>query len=97
MKVIVKPRQAGKTEELLELAVEHFAYIVCPTMSQVQYLWDRARDAGITSKMPMPISFDEFVSGRYRAGGIKAFIIDDLDLCIQQMTRVPVIAVSLTG
>lgn len=94
MKVVAKPRQGGKSQDLLLLAQEQFAYIVCPHLAGVQELWARAREMELN--IPQPITWNEFVSGRYHGRGIKAFIIDDLDHCIQSMTAVPITAVSLT-
>lgn len=93
MKVIVGQRQSGKSEQILRLAVEHFAYIVCPTMEQVTELWARARELNLD--IPQPITWDAFVAHRYHARGVKAFVIDNLDLCIQYMTSVDIKGVSL--
>lgn len=95
MKVIVRPRQGGKTTELLQLAVEHFAYIVCPDMRSARHVWDVARHLGLN--IPQPITWQEFLEHRYRGAGVKAFIIDDLDACLESMTMVPIIAASMTG
>ena len=95
MKPIVKYRQCGKTEDILKLAAEDFSYIVCPTRQDVGRLWRRIQDFGLN--IPQPITWDEFVHGRYRGAGISSFVIDDLDRCIQGMTSVEIKAVSLTG
>jgi hypothetical protein len=97
MEVVVKPRQGGKSETILRLAAQHFSYIVCPTLADVQELWQRARELDLMSKLPQPITWNEFINHRYRSRGIRSFMIDDLDRCIQTMTDVEVKAVSLTG
>lgn len=93
MHVVVKPRQASKTHDLLLMAQETFSYIVCPSQSDVNRLWRRAVEMELN--IPQPITWHELVNGRYRSLGIKGFIIDDLDRCIQSMTMVPIKAVSL--
>jgi hypothetical protein len=60
----------------------------------VRYTQQMAFDMGLD--IPMPLTWDEFANHRYHGRGIKGFVIDNLDLCIQQMTHVPVRAVSVT-
>lgn len=94
VEVIAKDRQRGKTTELIELAARDWLYIVVPNHALVSYTQDLARKMGLD--IPQPITWEEFVRDRYYRHGIKGFVIDNLDLCIQQMTRVPIKAVSLT-
>ena len=94
MKVYARPRQGGKTTELVRLAAEEFLYVVCPDQAQVFYVARMARDMGLG--IPFPLTWHEFATGRYHSQGIKGFVIDNLDLCIQGMSHVPVRAVSLT-
>ena len=46
--------------------------------------------------IPFPLTWHEFATGIYHGSGIRGFVIDNLDMCIQQVTNVPVRAVSLT-
>ena len=92
--VIVKPRSAGKSWDILHLAQEDFSYIVCPTLADVQRLWRQALELGL--HIPQPITRDEFVHRRYNGGGVRSFVIDDIDRCVQGMTTVEVRAISLT-
>lgn len=94
MKVIARPRQGGKTTELIRLAAEEFLYVVCPDLAQVRYVSQMARDMGLD--IPFPLTWHEFSAGRFHSRGINGFVIDNLDMCVQQMTTVPVRAVSLT-
>lgn len=95
MRPIVKPRRAGKSDDVLRLALQDFSYIVCPTMQDVDRLWRRARELDLN--IPQPITWQAFTQHRYYGPGVRSFIIDDLDRCIQGMTRVEIKAVSLTG
>ena len=96
MQIIVRPRQLGKTEDVLRLAEEHFAYIVVPTRQDVDHVWRRAIDAGYD--VPQPITWHDFMRQRYNGhGGVKSFVIDDLDRCVQSMTNIEVKGVSLNG
>lgn len=94
MKVIARPRQGGKTTELVRLAADEFLYVVCSNSERVRQIARMARGMGLN--IPEPLTWREFSDGHYYGQGIKGFVIDDLDTCIQEMTHVPVRAVSLT-
>lgn len=94
MKVIAKPRQTGKTTDLLKLAEKNFSYIVCPTILEANSLYAYACDQKIN--IPQPISWYEFLEKKYYQHGIKGgFMIDNLDMCIQSMSPVEIKAVTL--
>lgn len=95
MIVRVLPRQGGKTTEMIRLAADEFLYIVCATQKECERVAGEARAAGLD--IPAPITWAEFCERRYHGPGVKGFVIDNLDLCVQSMTRVPVRAVTLTG
>lgn len=111
MELIIRPRQGGKTTEVLRLAARHFAYIVVPTYQDVERLWSLARELQLD--IPQPITWQQFIESRYgssrgaqtfgvfpagaRGYGVKAFIIDDLDRCLDTMTNVPIVGASLSG
>jgi hypothetical protein len=94
MEVYAKPRQRGKTTDLIKLAAEEFLYIVCIDRTEVRRVADEAREMGLD--IPFPLTWHEFASGLYHGHGIQGFVIDNLDLCIQQVTPAPIRAVSLT-
>ena len=48
-------------------------------------------------EIPFPITWAEFVEKRYYGRGINSFMIDNLDLCIQQMTDVEIKTISING
>jgi hypothetical protein len=93
MEVYAKPRQRGKTTDLIRLAADEFLYIVCIDRHEVARVWAEAEKMG--ADIPQPITWDEFANHHYYGSGIKGFVIDNLDMCIQQMTTVPIRAVSL--
>jgi hypothetical protein len=93
MEIIIRPRQGGKTTEALQRAAEHFAYIVVATRQEADELWARAKLLKLD--IPMPITWDEFRRGRYYRKGVKGFVIDNLDRCIQSDHPVPVVAVTM--
>ena len=93
MEVYAKPRQRGKTTDLIRLAAEEWLYIVSPDQNMARYTAEMAGKMGLD--IPYPITWGEFASRHYHGPGIKGFVIDNLDMCIQQMTTVPIRAVSL--
>jgi hypothetical protein len=94
MKVYARPRQGGKTTELVRLAAQEFLYVVCPDRAQALHVQRVARDMGLD--IPFPMTWGEFLRCDYHSKGVRGFVIDNLDLCIQGMSHVPVRAVSLT-
>jgi len=95
MKVICRPRQSGKTYEVIKRCMEEGGYIVCPNMDRAHKVSLMADDLGID--IPYPITFYDFMSGKYYPDGIKKFHIDDIDLCLQRFSRVPISTISLTS
>jgi hypothetical protein len=93
MEIIIRPRQGGKSTEALRRAAEHFAYIVVATQQEGQELWARAKQLQLT--IPQPITWAEFIKSRYYGRGVRAFVIDNLDRCIQSEHPVPVVAVTM--
>ena len=95
MKVIARPRQGGKTTDLVKLAAQEFLYVVCPDRHQVRHVQRMAAEMGLD--IPFPMTWGEFLRCDYHSKGVQGFVIDNLDLCIQSMSPVvPVRAVSLT-
>jgi hypothetical protein len=94
MLVYARHRQEGKTTDLIGLAAEESLHIVCVNRNEVMRVAAEARKMGLD--IPFPLTWQEFASGLYHGRGIKGFVIDNLDLCIQQATPIPIRAVSLT-
>lgn len=94
MRVVVAGRGEGKTDNMIVAAAYHKSYIVCPNHADAQRIWQRSQE--LKENIKYPISWREFINGRYYAKGVDNFIIDDLDRCIQSMTNVEIKVVSLT-
>ena len=92
MKIIYKGRGEGKTKDLIKMADDFNGYIVC--RSQMVYpIADMAREMGC--RIHFPLSYGEFMSGRYYPQGVRKVLIDDVDALIQSFSQVPVIAITL--
>lgn len=94
MKVIATGRQRGKTTEMIKLAAAEFLYIVVPTTKRAEQVFHEARGMGLD--IPFPLTWHEFAQRRYHPPGTNGFLIDDLDVCVQAMTPLPVKAISVT-
>lgn len=95
MNLIIRPRQGGKTYEIIKEACKHQSYIVCINRIEVDRIFQEARQMKL--EIPFPITWAEFVEKRYYGRGINSFMIDNLDLCIQQMTDVEIKTISING
>ena len=96
MKIIVGPRQSGKSTDLIKRAAAEWLYIVCMHHEDARRLADKARSMCLD--IPFPISFAEFLGGRFSGKGINGFIVDNVELLIGQIARgVPVTAISMNG
>lgn len=93
--MIARGRQEGKTTELIRIAAAEGLYVVTHTHREAYRLAREAETAGLS--MPFPLLFgEEFLPGRYHAPGVRGVVIDNLDLCVAGVSKVPVRAVSLT-
>lgn len=84
----------GKTDELIKLSAKNGGYIVCRSMTLSEGILYRAKQLGL--RIPMPITYEEFINKRYLGRGIKSFLIDDVDVLLQYMTKVTISAITLT-
>ncbi len=79
-------RGTGKTSKLIELADKHFSYIVVPDVQTVQMVAKKAREEG--KKIPFPVTYHEFTSGKFYGLGIKGgFVVDNVERLLCCMTR----------
>lgn len=93
MQIINRPRGAGKTTELIKLAAERFAYIVCPRHEDCRRIAEHAKTLNLD--IPYPITWQEYIEGRYYRKGVREFMIDDIDRCLETTTKAPVTAISI--
>ena len=84
--VICRGRQTGRTTELIKRCKEYrYALIVCPNIQMAKYIFHMAKEMGID--IPNPITFKDFVNGRFYAPHIDAFLFDNLDLCLMGCSK----------
>lgn len=94
MKFIARPRKAGKTTELIREAEKSYSHIICPDYRSANIIWAHALELGVV--IPYPITWDEFKTGKYYGAGIDSFMIDDADIILQNMSPLPIKAITVT-
>lgn len=80
---------------MIKDAAQGFFHMVCFDAREVRRVCKQARSMGLD--IPCPLTYEEFVSGKYYAPGIKGFLIDNADMLLQRISEnVKIISVSMT-
>lgn len=85
MKKIYREPRTGKTTELIEMCSNFGGYIVCIDKIRAEQTAKMAHDMGFN--IPYPITFDEFLSGKYHADGVDQFYIDNADQLLKKLAK----------
>lgn len=94
MDKIILARRKGKTTELIKRSAATNEYIVCQTMAEAQIICRNARSMNLS--IPQPISYSEFIDGRYHGRGIKGFLVDNIEKLLDFISdSVPVSAFTM--
>jgi len=102
MKIIYRPRQSGKTTDLIKLASKgRYKLIVCRDQRDVDRVWklilDLKKKKVIKNTPPQPITYQEFLDGRYAMGrNIEAFLIDEAQELLKLLTPANIEAITLS-
>lgn len=64
---------------------ENGGYIVCHNRQEAQRIAKHARDLGL--KIPLPLTYEEFIKGAYYGKGVKNVYIDNVEMLIRSMCR----------
>lgn len=75
MKIIARNRRCGKTTEVIKLANEKDAYIVCASKQRVRMLMEEAQE----KPKRFPVTWDELKQMRGAHPDAKRFVVDDAD------------------
>lgn len=96
MNVITKDRGAGKTTDLIYKASGRKGYIVCLDLREARRVVEVAESMDI--EINFPLTFDEFIEGRFSGRGCKELFIDNLDMMLNRLARGAVVnTVTLTN
>ncbi|HMR88488.1 MAG TPA: hypothetical protein PKD51_10055 [Saprospiraceae bacterium] len=93
MQKIIMQRGHGKTTQLIKISAKSGDYIVCHKLDEANRIQNEAQQMGY--KIPLPITYDEFVQKRYFDKNISGFLIDNLEMFLQHLSSVPVNAVTM--
>lgn len=91
-KIIIKPRQTGRTTELIKMAAENNLYIVTTDRQRALYIDKMARELGLN--IPFPITLRELPIYPY-SSFIKEVLIDDADHVLEQCVGVKIKAITM--
>jgi hypothetical protein len=95
MRIVIKPKRGGKTDEAIRLSAEKWFLIVCDN-DGVQRVSDRAIELGL--EIPYPITYSEFIAHSFYGAGLKGFILDNIEMLLLYLAKgVPIGMISLTG
>ena len=95
MHKIILDRGEGKTSELIRRSVLTGDTIVCHSLLECNRILMEVEALGVS--IPRPITYDDFINLRYRGDECRGFLIDNAELLIQHMTRLPVSAITLSS
>lgn len=85
MKKIYKEPRTGKTTELIKMCANFGGYIVCRDRIAAEQTAKMAKD--LNYNIPYPMTFEEFLSGRYHAEGVRKVYIDNADVLLNRLAR----------
>lgn len=93
MKLIARRRHEGKTEEAIKIAAEGYLYLVVINADEALRVFETAKELGLD--IPYPLTFAEFIGGRFFRRGVDGFVIDNADALLRDLARgVPIEAVT---
>lgn len=95
MKIEIGSRQSGKTVKAIKDCAENGGYIVCFSHEEAYRVANVASNLGYD--IHFPITYIEFASGYYHAPGIKRFVIDNAELVLQAIAKVPIGMITISS
>lgn len=94
--LIIKPRQSGKTTELIKESNKHWTYIICANEKRKQYIVDVANRLGVD--IPNPITANEVLASKgLQSPWIKEVLVDDLGDVLSALINKHVAVATHTG
>lgn len=93
MEIKYWPERSGKTTALIKECAEKGGYIVCHSFTQASILADIAKKLDLSINFPM--TFSEYIRGDFNPKGVEKVYIDDIDLCLRTISKVPIVAMTL--
>jgi hypothetical protein len=94
MQIIAKKRREGKTTELIMACAKAGGFLVCATQRDAHHTASIAKHLDIS--VPYPLTYHEFLEGRYYGSGVKVLFIDDADRLLQYLSKTPIGGISIS-
>ena len=95
MRIIAKPRCAGKTTELIKLSARTNTYILVLNRKRQKEVAELADSMNMI--IPYPVTLDDYMRTQFRGSFIKHILIDDGDDILQRFFNTVVIdAITIT-
>jgi len=95
METLIIPRGKGKTTELIKKSAESGDYIVCDRLHEANRIQVKAQSMGL--QIPLPITYNEFLKKGYYGKGISGFLIDNADMFLQSLSKVPINSITVSS
>jgi hypothetical protein len=83
MRVICKPRRAGKTTDLIKMAAQSQAYIVVMHRREAQRIAEQAEEMGLDIRFP--VTFEELLQTKMVGSFVRNIIIDNADILLERL------------
>lgn len=93
MKLTIRPRQAGKTTELIKHAAKNGLTIVCMDDREKERVQDQADRLLLVINPPM--TFHDFINRNY-SQRTEGLAIDNADLLLKKLAIAPILAVTMS-
>lgn len=94
--LIIKPRQSGKTTELVKESNKHWMYVICADEKRKIYILEIANRLGVD--IPNPITAREILaSNGLHSPHIKEVLVDDLGDVLSALINKHVAVATHTG
>ena len=85
MRIICGPAGSGKTTQFIRIAAKHNYYIVVKNGDEARRVKHEAIKIGYD--IPFPLTYREFLEKQYFGRGIKGFLIDNVDMMLQELSE----------
>jgi len=96
MEKIIKPRQTGKTTDLIEISEKTGSYILTADRNRAECVFRLAREQ--KRNIPYPVTLWEYQQSGFKGSFINHILIDDADAVLQELFKaVQVEALTMTG
>ena len=77
-----------KTTRLIEHAHNKKIYIICNSNQEAHRIKYESEKMG--KFILFPLTYDDFIQGRYYARNIDSFVIDNVDMLLEHLSKVPI-------